>query len=66
MMMLRPVFTVGFLAAAWTQERGGCRRLRHLVRGFRSNLRALIPIGVFLLLGMMLAVLAASHSTAVR
>ena len=26
MMVLRPVFTVGFLAAAWTQERGGMPR----------------------------------------
>jgi len=58
MMVLRPVFTVGFLAAAWTQERGGSPSLRHLVRGFRANLGALIPIGVFLLLGTLLAVLA--------
>lgn len=58
MMVLRPVFTVGFLAAAWTQERGGSPSLRHLVRGFRANLGALIPIGVFLLLGTLVAVLA--------
>ncbi len=58
MMVLRPVFTVGFLAAAWTQERGGTPSLAHLVRGFRANLGALIPIGVFLLLGTLVAVLA--------
>jgi uncharacterized membrane protein len=58
MMVLRPVFTVGFLAAAWTQERGGMPSLRHLVRGFRANLGALIPIGVFLLVGTLVAVLA--------
>jgi uncharacterized membrane protein len=58
MMVLRPVFTVGFLAAAWTQERGGTPSLGHLVRGFRANLGALIPIGVFLLLGTLVAVLA--------
>ena len=58
MMVLRPVFTVGFLAAAWTQERGGTPSLRHLVRGFRANLGALIPIGVFLLVGTLIAVLA--------
>ena len=58
MMVLRPVFTVGFLAAAWTQERGGVPSIGHLGRGFRANLGALIPIGVFLLLGTLLAVLA--------
>lgn len=58
MMVLRPVFTVGFLAAAWTQERGGTPALSHLVRGFGANLGALIPIGVFLLLGTLAAVLA--------
>lgn len=58
MMVLRPVFTVGFLAAAWTQERGGTPSLRHLVRGFGANLGALIPIGVFLLVGTLVAVLA--------
>ena len=51
MMVLRPVFTVGFLAAAWTQERGGMPELRHLFRGFGSNLWALLPIGIVLLVG---------------
>jgi len=58
MMVLRPVFTVGFLAAAWTQERGGVPEIRHLFRGFRSNLWALVPIGVVLVAGTTLAVLA--------
>ena len=57
MMVLRPVFTVGFLAAAWTQERGGAPELRHLFRGFGSNLRALLPIGIVLIVGTTLAVL---------
>ena len=56
MMVLRPVFTVGFLAAAWTQERGGMPEVRHLFRGFGSNLWALIPIGIVLILGTTLAV----------
>ena len=30
MMVLRPVFTVGFLAAAWTQERGGVPEIRRI------------------------------------
>jgi hypothetical protein len=57
MMVLRPVFTVGFLAAAWTQERGGTPELRHLFRGFGSNLWALSPLGVVLILGTTIAVL---------
>ena len=58
MMVLRPVFTVGFLAAAWTQERGGQPAIGHLFRGFRTNLGALLPIGVVLVAGTTLAVLA--------
>ena len=58
MMMLRPVFTVGFLAAAWTQERGGVPEIRHLFRGFGANLWALLPIGAVLIVGTTLAVLA--------
>ena len=58
MMLLRPVFTVGFLAAAWTQERGGQPEIRHLFRGFGANLWALLPIGVTLIVGTTLAVLA--------
>ena len=58
MMALRPVFTVGFLAAAWTQERGGRPEIAHLFRGFRTNLWALIPIGLVLVGGTTLAVLA--------
>jgi hypothetical protein len=57
MMVLRPVFTVGFLAAAWTQERGGSPEIRHLFRGFGANLWALIPIGIVLIVGTTLAVL---------
>jgi uncharacterized membrane protein len=59
-MLLRPVFAVGFLAAAWTQERGEPPRIAHLFRGFRSNLWALLPIGVVLIVGTTLAVLASA------
>jgi uncharacterized membrane protein len=58
MMVVRPVFTVGFLAAAWTQQRGGVPEIGHLFRGFQTNLRALLPIGVVLVAGTTLAVLA--------
>jgi hypothetical protein len=53
--LLRPVFAVGFLAAAWTQERGGAPRFEHLFRGFRSDLRALLALGVVFLGGMLVA-----------
>jgi hypothetical protein len=58
LMILRPVFTVGFLAAAWNQERGGIPQIQHLFRGFRANLWALIPIGLFLVVGTALAIFA--------
>ena len=54
--ILKPVFAVGFLAAAWSQERGGTPELKQLFQGFRSNLCALLPLGVFLVLGITLAV----------
>jgi hypothetical protein len=54
--VLKPVFTVGFLAAAWSQERGGRPAFSDLFRGFRSNLRALLSLGVVFFAGMTLAV----------
>jgi len=54
--ILKPVFAVGFLAAAWSQERGGRPRFSDLFRGFRSNLRALLPLGVVFFIGMTFAV----------
>lgn len=53
--ILKPVFAVGFLAAAWAQERGGKPALADLFRGFRSNLWALVPLGVVFFAGMTLA-----------
>jgi hypothetical protein len=53
--VLKPVFAVGFLAAAWSQDRSGRPRLADLFRGFRSDLWALIPLGVFFVCGMTLA-----------
>src|SRR5262249_1942973 len=54
--LLKPVFAVGFLAAAWTQERGGVPAMRQLFQGFRSNLFALCSLGVVFVLGMMIAI----------
>src|SRR5450755_3819933 len=56
--LLRPVFAVGFLAAAWSQERGIAPRFEHLFQGFRSNLLALVPLGAVFLAGITLAVMA--------
>ena len=56
--LLKPVFAVGFLAAAWTQERGGVPHIRQLFQGFRSNLRALLVIGVVFVVGVTLSVMA--------
>jgi hypothetical protein len=58
--LLKPVFAVGFLAAAWTVERGGKPRLRQLLQGFQSNLRALLPIGVVFVVGITIAVMASA------
>jgi hypothetical protein len=58
--VLKPVFAVGFLAAAWSQERGGRPALADLFRGFRSNLWALLPLGLVFFGGMTLAVSATS------
>jgi hypothetical protein len=55
--LLKPVFAVGFLAAAWSQERGIAPRFEHLFRGFRSNLLALVPLGAVFLVGMTLALI---------
>ena len=56
--ILKPVFAVGFLAAAWSQERGETPAIRHLFAGFRANLRALLLLGVVFLVGMTGAVVA--------
>jgi len=53
--MLKPVFAVGFLAAAWSQERGEAPAIRHLFAGFRANLRALLVLGVVFVIGMTVA-----------
>lgn len=43
MAVMKPVFAVGLLAAAWTQERGSPPGLSHLFQGFRTNVWALLP-----------------------
>jgi len=55
--LVKPVFAVGFLAAAWTQERGGTPRIGDLFRGFRSNLPALLVIGAVFVVGITVAVM---------
>jgi len=56
MPLLKPVFAVGMLAAAWTQERGGVPAFRLLFQGFRTNLLSLLAIGFFFVAGITIAV----------
>jgi hypothetical protein len=60
MTVMKPVFAVGLLAAAWTQERGSPPKLSQLFEGFRANLWALLPIGLFFVIGITTAVFASS------
>jgi len=53
--VLKPVFAVGFLAAAWSQDRGGTPRFADLFRGFRSDLWALLTLGLVFVCGMSIA-----------
>ena len=55
MWALKPVFSVGMLAAAWTQERGGRPALPQLFQGFKSNVGALIGLGLVLVAGLVAA-----------
>ncbi len=52
---LKPVLSVGFLAAAWHHERGEMPEVKHLFAGFKSNLKALLPLGAVYLLGVLIA-----------
>ena len=56
--IVKPLFSVGFLAGAWRQERGEAPKAADLFQGFRSNLWALLPLGIFLVVGSGLAVAA--------
>jgi hypothetical protein len=60
MTIMKPVFAVGLLAAAWTQERGGRPAFAQLFQGFRANLWSLLAIGLFFVAGITLAVFASS------
>jgi hypothetical protein len=53
--LIKPVLSVGFLAAAWTQERGGKPSMGMLFRGFKANLAALLPLGLVFVLGISIA-----------
>jgi hypothetical protein len=53
---LKPILSVGFLAAAWHHERGELPETKHLFAGFKSNLKALLPLGVVFMLGVFAAI----------
>ncbi len=54
-MFLKPILSVGFLAAAWHQERGETPEVAHLFAGFKSNLKALLPMGLLYIFGVLFA-----------
>ena len=56
--LLKPILSIGFLAAAWTQERGGKPNVRLLLRGFGANVMALLLLGVVFGVGISIAVAA--------
>jgi hypothetical protein len=58
--LLKPVFAVGLLAAAWAQERGATPSPGDLFKGFKANVRALLPLGVTFIAGVALAALSTS------
>jgi hypothetical protein len=63
--VLKPILSVGFLAAAWHHERGVAPEVKHLFSGFKSNLKALLPLGIVYLIGILFAFVAASLVTAI-
>jgi hypothetical protein len=58
-----PILKVGFLAATWHHERGELPSVAHLAAGFRSNLRALLPIGLFCVVAFHAAMLFAQWAS---
>ena len=53
--LIKPALSVGFLAGAWTQERGGKPSPRMLFRGFGANVMTLLLLGVVFVLGVSIA-----------
>ncbi|MDR2244909.1 MAG: hypothetical protein LBE15_05840 [Burkholderiales bacterium] len=43
---LIPCFVVGFVAAGWTQARGGTPKFSHLFSGFKADVKTLMGVGV--------------------
>ncbi|MDR0770381.1 MAG: hypothetical protein LBE75_04180 [Burkholderiales bacterium] len=43
--ILTPCFVVGFVAAGWTQVRGGTPQFSHLFNGFKADVKTLLGIG---------------------
>ncbi|MCL2871977.1 MAG: hypothetical protein FWF41_03180 [Betaproteobacteria bacterium] len=43
---LIPCFIVGFVAAGWTQARGGKPKFSHLFSGFKADVKTLMGVGV--------------------
>jgi hypothetical protein len=58
--LVKPILSIGFLAAAWTQERGGKPSVRMLLRGFGANVMTLLLLGLVFGVGISMAVAATS------
>jgi len=43
---IAPCFTVGIIAAGWTQARGGKPKVSHLFSGFKADVKTLMGVGV--------------------
>ncbi|MDR0251276.1 MAG: hypothetical protein LBI35_08250 [Burkholderiales bacterium] len=43
---LIPCFVVGFVAAGWTQARGGTPTFSHLFNGFKADVKTLMGVGI--------------------
>jgi hypothetical protein len=65
-MFLKPILSVGFLAAAWHQERGETPEVSHLFAGFKSNIKALLPMGLLYIFGLLLSLGIAATVTGIE
>ncbi len=53
--IIAPCFTVGFVAAGWSQARGGTPQFSHLFNGFKADVKTLLGVGAVTMVTMWLA-----------
>jgi hypothetical protein len=64
-LVVKPILNVGFLSAAWHQERKQTPEISHLLAGFKSNLPVLLLMGVVYALGAEAAAWLATQFTGI-